>query len=293
MLNYRILTIFFGLMLALAARAGDVNESIDAADDGHVDIFNTAGTIEVVGWSKDRVEVTGELGDNVEELVLERDGDTVIVKVKVPQGDGSRTASDIVVRVPAKSSVEVAAISADIAVEGVRGEQSLHVVSGDVESEVFEANVRAESVSGDVDVQGNGTNVVTKANTVSGDVTIRLVGGEVTAEAVSGDLLISEGNYERVVITTVSGDLFFLAALDDGGKLEAEAVSGDITLEFDGDVSADFDVSSFNGDIENCFGPKPERVSEYGPGVELKFSAGSGAGAVTVSTMNGDIDICK
>ena len=39
----------------------------------------------VRGWSRDSVQVTGELGDDVEELVLERDGDYVLVKVKVPR----------------------------------------------------------------------------------------------------------------------------------------------------------------------------------------------------------------
>lgn len=292
-MKYRILIIFFGMLWALAVRAEDVNETIDAANDGHVDIYNTAGMIEVVGWSKSKVEVTGELGDNVEELVLERDDDTITVKVKVPHGRQVRTSSDIVVRVPENSSIEVTAVSADIEVEDVRGEQGLHTVSGDVETTVADANINAQSVSGDVDVQGDGTDVVTKANTVSGDVTVQLVGGEVSAEAVSGDVLISEGDYERVDITTVSGDLYFLATLEGGGRLSASTVNGDVEFEFDGDISAEFDVSSFNGDIENCFGPDPERTSRYAPGVELKFTHGSGTGDVSVSTMNGDIHICK
>jgi len=46
---YRLLTIFFGLLMATSVAAESVNKSIDAAADGHVDISNTAGSIEVYG----------------------------------------------------------------------------------------------------------------------------------------------------------------------------------------------------------------------------------------------------
>ncbi|HSG59269.1 MAG TPA: hypothetical protein VLA06_07050, partial [Woeseiaceae bacterium] len=108
-MTYRKLAIVLGLLLASAAAAESVDETIDAASDGRVDISNTAGTIEVYGWSNDRVEVTGELGENVEELILERDGDQVIIKVKVPRKSSKNISSDIVVRLPEASSIDVSA----------------------------------------------------------------------------------------------------------------------------------------------------------------------------------------
>ena len=48
-----------------------------------------------------------------------------------------------------------------------------------------------------------------------------------------------------------------------------------------------------NGDIDNCFGPKPERTSKYAPGQELSFQEGNGNARIDVSTMNGDISICR
>ena len=290
---YRILTIVFGLLLASSVAAESVNETVDAAADGHVDISNTAGSIEVYGWSNERVEVTGELGDRVEELVLERDGDTVTVKVKVPRNGGSRIASDIVVRVPEMSSIDVSGVSADIEVEDVLGEQSLHTVSGDIETETIAADVEAASVSGDVEVEGDRKDTETEANTVSGDVTLFGLGGEISAEVVSGDITIDEGAYDRVTIESVNGDLVFVAELRKGGRLAVESVNGDVDIEFAGDVSADFEIDSFNGGIENCFGPKAKRTSKYAPGWELSFTEGDGDGSVTISTLNGDIRICR
>ena len=290
---YRKLAIVFGLLLASAAAAESVDETIDAAADGHVDISNTAGAIEVYGWSNSRVEVTGELGDNVEELVLERDGDHVLVKVKVPRKSSKGISSDIVVRIPEASSIDVSAVSADILVEGVLGEQSLHTVSGDVDTQVAAADVKVASVSGDVEVEGDGKDTVTHAGTVSGDVVLHGLSGEIGAEAVSGDITVSEGSYDRAALETVNGDLMFLAELRPAGRLDAGSVNGEVEIEFSGKVSAEFDIESFNGSIESCFGPDPVRTSKYAPGWELVFTEGDGDGNVNVSTLNGDIRICN
>lgn len=298
-MTYRKLAIVLGLLLASAsasasaAAAESVDETIDAASDGRVDISNTAGTIEVYGWSNDRVEVTGELGENVEELILERDGDHVIVKVKVPRKSSKNISSDIVVRLPEASSIYVSAVSADILVEGVGGEQSLHTVSGDVDTEVAGSDVEVASVSGDVEVAGAGKETVTQAGSVSGDLVLHGLSGEISASAVSGDVTVNEGSYDRVAIETVNGDLTFLAELRPGGRLDVEGVNGEVEIEFSGKVSAKFEVESFTGRIESCFGPDPVRTSKYAPGWELSFTEGDGDGNVSVSTLNGDIRICN
>ena len=69
----RIQVLLLGALLATAARGEDVDKTLDAAPNGQVDISNTAGSIEVEGWSKNSVQVRGELGSNVEELIFERD----------------------------------------------------------------------------------------------------------------------------------------------------------------------------------------------------------------------------
>jgi DUF4097 and DUF4098 domain-containing protein YvlB len=116
--------------------------------------------------------------------------------------------------------------------------------------------------------------------------------GELEAESVSGDVTIEDGSFERVYFETVNGDLNFSGRLLSGGRIGAESVNGDVELDFDGDVSASFDIETFNGDIDNCFGPKPERTSRYAPGLELSFSEGDGDGRVVIETLNGAVSIC-
>ncbi len=58
-----------------AAAEEEYKQTMDAAADGHVRVYNTSGTIEIVGWSKKSVDVNAYLGDDVRELIYERDDD--------------------------------------------------------------------------------------------------------------------------------------------------------------------------------------------------------------------------
>lgn len=283
------------IVAAPAHAARDVSESLDAAADGRVSISNTSGSIKVQGWSRNQVEVTGTIGDEVEELIFERSGDSVRIKVKIPDSKGRyRDASaDLTIRVPEQSSIDVATISADIGVQGVLGEQDLQAISGDVTAESFGSDIDVETVSGDIEVQGDGKDARTDLQSVSGDISAAKLAGDVDAESVSGDVGIVGSTIERGDFETVNGDITFRASLERGGRLDIETVNGGVDVEFAGDVSARFDIETFNGRIRNCFGPKAERTSKYAPGWELSFTEGSGDGRVAIATLNGGVNLCK
>ena len=289
----RLTAIILGIALAGAVTAEEVSRSMDASPDGHVHISNISGSVSVTGWSRNEVEVTGEIGPKVEELIFERSGDKITIKVKVPKKGGRGIESDLNVRIPEKSSLDVGTVSADIEVTSVRGEQKLEAVSGDIETDCDDADVSAGTVSGDVVIKGKGKDTETHSASVSGDVDLYQLAGEVFAESVSGDLTIEDGSFDRASFNVVNGDIMFNSELRSGGKLKAETVNGEVSLQFAGKLSGQFDIDTFNGDIDNCFGPKPRRTSKYAPGMELSFSEGDGDARVTVSTVNGDISICK
>jgi DUF4097 and DUF4098 domain-containing protein YvlB len=280
-------------LIPLVAVAEDVDRVLDAAADGSVHISNISGSVTVDGWNRDQVQVTGSLGHNVEELIFDRDGDRITIKVKVPRKGSRDIKSDLRISVPRDSSHDVATVSADIEVTEVRGYQRLEAVSGDIDTEAFESDVHAGTVSGDVEVRGQGKDTETHGNSVSGDVVFANLSGEVEAESVSGDIEIEGGSFDRAGFNTVNGDIEFVAELRSDGRLTAETVNGEVDLTFKGRVAGRFDVDTFNGDISNCFGPKPERTSKYAPGMELSFQEGDGDARIIISTMNGDVSICR
>jgi len=282
-----------GLASTTAFADEDINRTIDAADDGYIEIYNTSGEIRVVGWSRSSVEVEGTLGEDVQELIIEREGNEILIKVKVPNRHHGDIGSDLLIHVPENSSIEVSGVSADIEVDGILGEQSLQTVSGDVETSTAEKDVEAASVSGDVEVTGSGKEADTEAATVSGDVVLTDLAGRVEAGSVSGDVEILGGSFSEASLESVNGDLVFRAELQDGGELAMESVNGTVDIEFANEVSARFDIETFNGSIRNCFGPDPERTSRYSPGLELSFTVGDGDSRVVVETLNGSVNICN
>lgn len=287
------------LMTGLAMCAGaafgadDIDRTLEAESDDHVNISNTAGMVTVSGWSRNEVSVTGEIGGGVDELQFERSGDDIDIIVKVPRGHGRSISSDLVIRVPEMSSITVGTVSADIEVSDVKGAQALHSVSGDIDTEAYESDVEVESVSGDIELQGDNEATAVELSTVSGDLDAQNIAGSADFGTVSGDISVIDSSFERVRMNTTNGDIVFRARLQDGGRLSAETINGEVDIEFDGSVSARIDIETFNGNIDNCFGPEPVRTSKYTPGLELSFTEGGGAGRVEINTLNGDVTLCK
>lgn len=289
------LLMFAVALLPLSVAARDLNEKMDADAKSSIEIYNTAGDVRVEGWSRNEVEVTGTLGNEVDEFIFERDGNEILIKVKAKSGrSGHRGhSSDLAIKVPQESSIDVATVSADIEIRGVYGELEANAVSGDIDLEIFAAEVEAESVSGDIDARGDGNGTDIELISVSGDIIAEKLAGEIQLEAVSGDIELINGAFDDANVQTVNGDIEFEASLRKGGEIAIETVNGTVDVDFVGDVSAEFEIETFNGRIRNCFGPEPERVSKYAPGYELNFTEGGGDGRVSIATMNGNLNLCK
>lgn len=288
---FKVMGLCFASTLAFADTP--INETLDADADGEVIISNVSGSVEVEGWSRNQVEVTGTLGDRVEELIFERDGDEILIKVKLPRNSSRNAASDLVIKVPEASSLDIDTVSADIEVKGVRGEQDLNAVSGDITTTFYGTELDAEAVSGDVEVAGDNQVANVSLQTVSGDIETEDLAGEFRGESVSGDVTAVGGPFERVRAETVNGDIVLHGRLSDGGRMDVETINGEVDIDFDGDVSAEIDIETFNGNIRNCFGPESVRTSKYAPGRELDFTEGSGSGRVRINTLNGNVRLCK
>ena len=72
-------------------------------------------------------------------------------------------------------------------------------------------------------------------------------------------------------------------------RVDIESISGDVRLDLPA-RAADFDISTFNGEIRNCFGPKAQRTERIrARAASCASPKGSGTARVRIKTMNGDI----
>jgi len=280
--------------LPLAAFAG--SDSIDrkvAADaTGEVVISNVAGTIDVRGWDRNEVQVTGTLGRGVERVDVVPSNGRTVIKVILPRGSSHDGDADIEVSVPKGSSVEVSAVSADVSSHGVLGTQRLKSVSGEVTADISGNESEVSSVSGDVTVRGDGKPISLRVKSVSGSLDLTNTAGRVDVVTVTGDARVHMGDTSEVRGRTTSGDLQVTGKLTRDGRVDVEGVSGDITLRLSAPGGLSMDIESFSGDIEGCLADKVERVSKYGPGVRLNVRTVEAGARVRAKTLSGDIDIC-
>ena len=290
-------SVALALGLAPAALADDdFYQTLEAAPDGLVEIYNVAGRIQVQGTDSNEVEVSARFEDGVKEVVFEREGDVTVIRVEVEkQGRGWGRGWDgdarLEVRIPRTSDLFVEAVSADVSVGGVDGRLDLSSVSGDIEIESRTPSLEAKTMSGDVGFSGSGQDVVAALASVSGDVGVYDVGGDVHTSSVSGELVLELRAVSRLRAQSTSGDVAAKAQLMNNARVELETVSGEAQLRIEGDRGGDYTLSTFSGDLENCFGPEPEE-RRYSPGRSVKFREGSGDRTVNVSSMSGSIVVC-
>lgn len=276
----------------------DFEDKMAASPDGVVEIANVAGDIRVRGTDGDEVELSARLGDDVEELIFEREGDVIVIRVEVRNssgwgwgGGGNDGSARLDVRVPRTNDVRVEAVSSDVSVSGVDGRLDVESVSGDIEIESGATRLDLTTMSGDVNIDGSGQTVTASLTSVSGDVVARDLGGDIHSTSVSGEVELDLGTVTRLRAQSTSGDVTARAALSRDARVEIETVSGEADLGLTGAKDGDYELSTFSGDLDNCFGPEAER-RRYSPGRSLKFRHGDGERDVRMSTMSGSIRLC-
>ena len=286
--------LLFAWALPVAAFAS--NDSVDrkvAADaNGEVVISNVSGSIDVRGWDRNEVHVTGNLGKGVERLDVETSGGRTVVKVVLPRGNNRDGDADIEVSVPRNSSVEVSAVSADVSSRGVSGTQRLKSVSGEVTADIAGDESEVRSVSGDVTVRGSGKPMRLRVSSVSGNLDLTNAAGSLDVVTVSGDARVQMEESSDVRGRTTSGSLEVRGKLTRDGRVDVEGVSGDITLRLSAPGGMSTEIESFSGDIEGCLASNVERVSKYGPGTRLNIRTVESGARVRAKTLSGDIEIC-
>lgn len=279
-------------LTAMPLMAEDVKRTVTADPKGQVEIVTVSGQIMVKGWDRSEVEVKASIGDH-EELRVDGDGQHTSVRVVRSNGSPTHANADLVVSVPRDCTLAVSTISADQAINEVRGAQRLSSVSGSIASQVWSEELQVRTISGDIGIRGNKGIAEVSIQSTSGDVTLSNTSGELTLETVTGDMDVTLGELTRGRIHTTNGDLRLRTGLARDARVDAEAINGDLRFILRKPVDAEFDVETFNGAIDNCFGPKPVRTREFAPGNALRFKEGPGNARVRVKTLNGGVEICR
>ncbi len=278
-----------------AAAEQNLSKRATVAADATIDVSNVQGSVVVTAWDRNEVELTAVLESDKDQLEFEATDRLVRIKVQRPDRhryhseDGDAT---LTLKLPKGARLIVDTVSADITVDGVRGEQRLESVSGTVQTRAYDQPLSLHVVSGEIQVAGSGGEAPLTTENVSGTTIVSGIRGAFEGQTISGTIDASIAAVERLHVETVSGDVDIRAELAAAARVEMESVSGTLTLTLKPPVNVDFELESFSGDIETCFGTKPQDKSKYGPGSVLEYTQGKGGARVVIESLSGDIEVC-
>jgi len=281
-------------LLALPAAAATVDQTHATTSDPEVSVEIILGSVRVIGWDRDEVQITGTLGNGILGLAIDADDDEVEIEAEYPERNRGRlrdAEAHLEISVPRGADVEIEGMKCTIDIEGVDGELTLETINGEITVVGSAELVEAESVSGDIRISGSGTEV--EADSVSGSVIVTGATGAIAIATMNGDIEVDAARADSVSLESMSGTIDFRGDLVSDADLSVEAYSSAVVLVLPSTVSATFDVQTQSGDIENGFGPPAERSNSFMPGKILEFSVGEGSADVTVESFSGSVKLVK
>lgn len=269
----------------------EIDQRHPLTPDGTVSVENVQGSISLIGWEREEIQITGTLGANSKRFDVDAKPDRVEIVVVLPKRARDVEDTDLEIHLPEGCEVEISTVSADISSEKMRGHLYLESVSGDISATGKMEELDCQSVSGEIELGIEADHI--RVNSISGDILLKSPTGILDVETVSGDVDITGGEIERLKFESVSGDFFLGAQLDEGGSYNISSHSGDLTLALPGDVGARFEIETFSGDIDNELGPKKRSRKKFSMGKSLNFSTGSGDAHFRIATFSGDVILEK
>lgn len=295
--------------------AQKVDKTIEAARDGYVEIEHLNGAAQIKGWDRQEVKVVGTLGDKTDKFIFARDGNEVVIKVKVKRsrgwGNDDDDGDDLQIFVPNNSKLSYSSVNAEVELSAIAGGVSVNTVNGAIEANVLAGRIRLESVNGDIRaVKLDGDVKIETVNgdihslssggkednyeSVNGDIIITSASKEVRVETVNGDMELTLSLIEHLNVNTVNGSVEARLKLAEDGEIKVSSVGGPVTLLFADNVSARFDIRGHaGGRISNDLSEDKMQKDQYGPGRGLEFSLNGGNGKVNVSTVSGRVKLAK
>ncbi|MEP7327061.1 MAG: DUF4097 family beta strand repeat-containing protein [Gemmatimonadota bacterium] len=276
--------------LAQASPPQRVERKLAIDPDASIRIYNLNGSVRVEGWDRDTISVVATIGDPLKNRFF-FGGGTRGAKMGIESPlDLDQAPAHLIVKVPNRSRVWIKAATASIDLSGLQGGVDVSSTSGNIRFEGSPDQLNLETMDGSIEVIANGPWM--RAKTASGTITLRGGGEDVGATTVSGDVTLLSSGMRRVRMETVSGKLNFSGALARDGALTVESHSGPVDLLLPADLSAEFDLSTYEGTITNGFAPE-RRPTRQGAGEELHITALTGSANINVRTFKGPIVLRK
>jgi DUF4097 and DUF4098 domain-containing protein YvlB len=258
--------------------------------DVSVRLFASVGTVQVIGWEKDSVGISGTVAKG-SQVALGSPGSVASRGLKLfvesPTEQAGRQGA-LTMHVPRGARVWLKTGSADVTVSDVTGGLDVNIVGGSIAVRGSPRELRAESMDGAVAVDG--TPGWMRLKTATGNITLR-GGQDVGASTISGTIDARGGQAERVKLESTTGDIRFALGLARGAMVEMETHSGAIDVQLSRKTPMDVDAATVTGAIENTWSKSRPAVGSEGRGMTFTSQSGGMGGRVVLRSFKGKITL--
>ncbi|MGA8027097.1 MAG: hypothetical protein WB992_08115 [Bryobacteraceae bacterium] len=268
---------------------------------GHLDLNNTNGSVDIAGWDRDTIDVSGtKFASTADQLRNVRikvnvSGKDVSIASEAPNSSGFLHGSygvRYMIRVPREITLgRVETTNGSVSVDDLHGGGRLGSTNGRISMARDTGDYEVRTTNGSVEFDGCAG--AERAETTNGSVRGRLSEGAIEARSTNGsiDLTIDKPrNDEPIRASTVNGGINLTLAAFEGNSVNAETTHGSITLRLppkaDARLTAQSTLSTVTSEISLS---STEEMSKH----HLTGRLGNGGPLISATTTTGSIRIAR
>jgi hypothetical protein len=260
-----------------------------------VDAESFNGSIEIEGWDRNEVEISGSKYASTEEareaikIDVHHTDDSVEVRAIKPSSRFNNMGAKFTLHVPRSAQVDrVATSNASIQVQDVARAAHLRSSNGSIHISRVHGRVDAHTSNAPVDVED-----------LDGEVTLQSSNGHIHAEKMTGSLEASTSNSGIVADMAISpsapiklhssnGSVELTMRQNPEGDIRADTSNNSITLHLPPPAAGRISADTSNSKVSCDFDLSGENQKGH-----LKGTIGTGGHNIELSTSNGQIRIAK
>lgn len=283
---------------AMSKVTEDFSRSYPLNAGGAVEVYSKNGSVEILGWEKDTVEIRGtKYARNQSELDgmkvdIAATPDSVVIRSIFPDNRASGKGVRYVVRVPFSArAATVETSNGHIRVEEVAQVSKLDTSNASITVNRSAGPLSADTSNGSIRISG--TKGGLRLDTSNGRIEADDVAGAVTADTSNGSIRISVAEPppgEALRFDTSNSSIEVTMKRYAGNPMTLKSSNGGITLRIPENINALLDAKTSNGGIQTDF---PVTVSGKIQKNSLNAQLGSGGPAITLNTSNGGLRLLR
>lgn len=239
----------------------DFHYSYELQPGAHLDLTNTNGSVEVSGWDRNSIDVSGtkyapdQSGLEHIQVKVDARSDMAKVTTELPRGDWFHGSYGVHYRIHVPLRIQLDRLqttNGQISVENLEGGGKVNSTNGKLLLTHLTGDYRVTTTNGSIEWEECSGDE--RAETTNGSVRGRLKSGSIEAESTNGsvDLLVEQPSDRKPIrVSTTNGSVTLALAQYSGNPIKAETTHGTVNLRLPGNTNARLNAETSMASVSN------------------------------------------